>query len=357
MADDTKTADPLIYVDPGTGRLFNFDLTLPCSVIWHSDDRGDTFGQGLACNHTDHQTLFAGPPPEGGAQPSGYPNVVYYCAIDGGASVAAGITACSKSLDGGVTFTRTGSAPYVTDFSKTDGGSMGIPGFCYGATGHGRVGPDGTVYVPRGMCGTPTLAISRDEGDTWEQVEIGKELGMEIGGDLEEHEARVAIDSSLNVYYFWVARDHLPYLAVSRDGGRTFGKPMMVAPPGLKEAMLPAVAVGDDGRVAFSYLGTRNSPGGPFCVRTTTSGCVTADGSAGAQPRRVRADDLGRLHRHDGRGDRAPIRSSTRRRSTTRRTRCTAATAAASPAAPRTSSTTWSSAATGRRGRRSWTAR
>ena len=286
LPDDTRTADPLIWVDPITGRLFNFDYVPPCSIISMTDDRGENFSQGVACNHFDHQTMFTGPPPEGGAKPSGYPNVVYYCAIDGGASVAAyGITACSKSLDGGVTYTRTASAPYVTDYTRREGGSLGIPGFCYGATGHGRVGPDGTVYLPRGMCGTPMLAISRDEGDTWERVEIGKDLGMEIGltGDIgiEEHEARVAIDPSGTVYYFWVARDHLPYLAVSRDGGRTFGTPMMVAPPGVQEAMLPSIATGADGRIAFSYLGTRNSPGGPFCVRTAPDGCITADGSYG----------------------------------------------------------------------------
>lgn len=280
VPDDTQTADPLLWVDRDTGRLFNFDLLLPCSVISMSDDKGDSFFGGVACNHTDHQTLFTGPAPKDGPQPSGYRNVVYYCAIDGGASIAAyGITACSKSLDGGLTYTRTASAPYVTDYTSQEGGSMGIPGFCYGATGHGRVGPDGTVYVPRGMCGRPTLAISRDEGDTWDHTVIGKELGMTIGGGFEEHEARVAIDPSGTVYYFWVARDHLPYLAVSRDGGKTFGTPMMVAPPGVQEAMLPALAAGDDGKIAFAYLGTKSSPGGPFCTRTTLSGCVAADGT------------------------------------------------------------------------------
>jgi hypothetical protein len=285
VENDTRTADPLIHVDPITGRLFNFDYIPPCSVISMSDDRGETFSQGTACNHFDHQTMFTGPPPAGGAKPAGYPNVVYYCAIEGGASVAAyGITACSKSLDGGVTYQRTGSAPYVTDYTIQEGGSLGIPGFCYGATGHGRVGPDGTVYVPRGMCGRPTLAISHDEGDTWTQIVVGKELGMEIGftsgQGIEEHEARVAIDPQGVIYYAWVAADHLPYLAVSRDGGKSFEKPMMIAPPGVQEAMLPSIAAGANGRVAFSYLGTKTSPGGPFCVRTVPNGCETADGSA-----------------------------------------------------------------------------
>jgi hypothetical protein len=279
----TPTEDPLIYVDPRTDRLFDFELTLPCSLVAISDDRGKTFTNGLACNHADHQTLFAGRPPDGGAKPSGYPNVVYYCAIDGGASAAGGVTACSKSLDGGVTYQRTLTPPYVSDGSR-GGGSLGIPGFCYGATGHGRVGPDGTVYLPRGFCDQPFLAVSHDEGDSWKLVQVsdlGIQVGTSAGVGIEEHEARVAIDPAGNVYYFWIARDHLPYLAVSRDGGAHFGKPRMVAPPDVNEAWGPALDAGDTGRVAFSYLATTNSPGGPFCKTTTPTSCRTADGSEG----------------------------------------------------------------------------
>ena len=266
-----------------TDRLFDFELTLPCSAVFISDDRGGTFSTNLACNHADHQTLFAGPPPAGGPKPAGYRNVVYYCAIDGGASVAAGITACSRSLDGGRTWLRTLLPAYISDGSR-GGGSLGIPGYCYGATGHGRVGPDGTVYLPRGFCDQPFLAISHDEGDTWERVQVsdlGMQTGTSAGVGIEEHEARVAIDPAGNVYYFWIALDRLPYLAISRDGGRHFGKPMMVAPPGVNEAWGPAIDAGGTGRVAFSYLATTHSPGPPFCTRTTLTSCVTADGSPG----------------------------------------------------------------------------
>lgn len=279
----TPTEDPLIYVDPRTDRLFDFELTLPCSRVFISDDRGTTFTNGLACNHVDHQTLFAGPPPEGGAKPSGYPNVVYYCAIDGGEGPASSVTACSKSLDGGLTYQRTLTPPYVSDGTR-GGGSLGIPGYCTGATGHGRVGPDGTIYLPRGVCDQPFLAISRDEGDSWRLVQVsglGMQVGTSAGVGVEEHEARVAIDPAGNVYYFWIARDHLPYLAVSRDGGAHFGKPLMVAPPGVDEAWGPALDAGDTGRIAFSYLATTNSPGGPFCTTTTPTSCRTADGSEG----------------------------------------------------------------------------
>ena len=45
---------------------FVADLSLvACSVISTSDDEGETFpATGQICQHTDHQNLFTGPPPE-----------------------------------------------------------------------------------------------------------------------------------------------------------------------------------------------------------------------------------------------------------------------------------------------------
>jgi hypothetical protein len=74
----------------------------------------------------------------------------------------------------------------------------------------------------------------------------------------------VAADADGNVYYFWIARDRLPYLAVSRDGGETWSVPFMVGPPGLKESALPSLALGGPGKVAVVYMGSTNSPGKPF---------------------------------------------------------------------------------------------
>src|SRR5207247_1572816 len=67
-----------------------------------------------------------------------------------------------------------------------------------------------------------------------------------------------------NVYYFWIAHDRLPYLAVSRDGGKHWSKPVMVGPPNLEEAALPTMDIGAEGNVAMTYMGSTNSPGPPF---------------------------------------------------------------------------------------------
>jgi hypothetical protein len=298
-AEET-TFDPYIWVDEVTDRVWDADLTSPnCATISASDDGGETFSAAPNCNHTDHQTLFAGPPPPGGTTPTGHPHIAYYCSNDGGATVESLGTGCSKSTDGGLTWVRTGALAFQNDPSRT-GGSFGIPGFCSGATGHGAVGPDGTVYVPRGWCDQPYLARSTDEGLTWERTQVGDQgvivgiedevIGTTAGFAIEDHEASVAVDPKGNVYYLWIGNDHLPYLAVSRDGGKSFAKPMMVAAPGVNEAWGPTIDAGDPGRIAFAYIGTTNSPGGPYCFRTVSvTECETKDGSP-ATPAAAYAD-------------------------------------------------------------------
>ena len=132
---DVQAAEPYIWVDERTDRLRDADLTTPnCATISVSDDGGDTFSAVPNCHHTDHQTLFAGPPPPGTPAPTGHPHVAYYCSNDGGATVESLGTGCSKSRDGGTTWVRTGDLAFRNDPSRT-GGSLGIPGFCSGATG------------------------------------------------------------------------------------------------------------------------------------------------------------------------------------------------------------------------------
>jgi hypothetical protein len=279
---DSTSFDPYIHVDQDTDRIFNADLSLvACSVISTSDDEGETFpATGQICQHTDHQNLFTGPPPASSPAPIGYPNVVYYCAIDGGAFFNYGtFTACSRSLDGGITFTRTGAPPFTDDPTRT-GGHYGVQGHCGGNVAHGTVGRDGTVYLPRGWCDRPYLGISHDMGTTWERVQVA-DLGMAVGSTLEEHEASVAVDAENNLYYAWIATDRLPYLVVSRDGGKTWSQPRRMSPDGINEAWNVVLDVGDPGRIAFSYIGTSNSPGGPFCTKTTADDCVTDAGEPG----------------------------------------------------------------------------
>ncbi len=247
------TLDPYIWVDERTNRVYTIDLTVACSYMSYSDDKGDSWiTHPLACGRpvNDHQTLFGGPPVS--SPTVGYPNILYYCWNDVATS------SCGKSLDGGVTWHPTGEPAYRgVDPSNERPGFLGVKGFCGGLHGHGVVGADGSVYLPRELCGQPWLAISRDEGRTWDRVLVAK-LPHPDGAD-----PNVAVDKKGNVYYAWIGPKYLLYLAISRDGGKTWDRPMMVAAPGVTEANLPAIDVGAPGKIAISYMGSENSPGKP----------------------------------------------------------------------------------------------
>lgn len=229
-----STHDPFLYVDPDTDRAFTVDWLQNsyCSQLSHSDDGGRTWSMTrLGCGGADHQHLFTGPPAS--STTLAYPNVVYLCAQ----SIPSAI--CSKSLDGGLTFRNTGAPPFLAVSDVLDCGRL---------TGHGEVGPDGTVYLPS-ACNEPYLALSRDEGATWDVVTVAQ------ASTNDNHEAAVGVDAKGRVYYLWMKANRLPYLAISTDGGQTFPRVLRLSPPGLKEASLPALAVDDSGIVAAALYG------------------------------------------------------------------------------------------------------
>ncbi|MFN2525633.1 MAG: sialidase family protein [Actinomycetota bacterium] len=278
------TQDPYLWIDKGTGRLFVVDFAAGLQVSF-SDDEGESWTSSTVpfSWHTDHQNLFAGPPPTGGTEPLGYPHVVYLCSIGGGALGGLGTaTTCSRSLDGGISFVLTGEAPFV-DGMNEEVGHFGVRGHCGGETGHGFVDRRGDVYLARGWCSQPWLAVSRDEGASWRRVQVA-DNGMPgpRSDGVQEHEAGVVVDDEGNVYVVWTARNRLPYLAISRDGGKSFGTPMMIGPPGLREASLPSIDIGDTGKIAIAYIGSTNAPGGraptgegPEYEQVTWNGYVT----------------------------------------------------------------------------------
>lgn len=255
------TEDPYIYLDEATGRLFAADLLLPCGEVSTSDDGGRTWSAAsvVGCELADHETIFAGPPATSATL--GYPRVTYYCAIAAGLAAESFASACDKSLDGGVTWLPTGAPALVTDATRV--GDYDVQGWCSGSLGHGAVGPDGTIYLPKGWCGQPWVAISHDEGATWTHAQIAGN-GMPRHRDgLWGHDVDVAVDAAGNVYAMWIGGDFQPYLATSRDGGASWSAPVAVAPPGVTEAAQPAMAVGAPGRLALLYMASTNAPGVP----------------------------------------------------------------------------------------------
>lgn len=251
--------DPYVWADRDTNRIFNIDLTVACSLMSFTDDLGETWTTNpLACGRpvNDHHTLFGGPP---ATSPTvGYPNVLYYCWNDVASS------SCSKSLDGGLTWSATGS-PAFTGVQPSAGDDGGPPPFCGGLHGHGVVGRDGTIYLPKESCAQPWLGISRDEGLTWENVRVSN---LDAGEGLLD--PSVDVDDKGNVYYAWTGGDRRVYLTTSKDGGQTWRPPTVVSPPGVHEVNLATLDVGGVGKVAIAYMGSESSPWRHDCRKKDT---------------------------------------------------------------------------------------
>lgn len=243
--DPVRNTDPMLWVDPTTDRIFAPAMWPPlgCASGATSDDDGETWqGLPLACGlpGLDHQKVVTGPYVEGSQLPrtGDYPNVVYFCYNDvkNGPS-----TRCAVSSDGG--------RSYPIDLEAAGAAQ------CGGVNGHPAAAPDGTVYVPLGwFCGEPMVAVSDDNGLSWTVRKL------HVGGLGEaEIDPEVAVTADGTAYYFWRAlSDHRMYVVRSTDGFETISRPMLVSPPDVTSTRFAAMSAGDDGKLAFAYLGTRD---------------------------------------------------------------------------------------------------
>ncbi|MDQ3627249.1 MAG: hypothetical protein M3419_00185 [Actinomycetota bacterium] len=246
--DFPVTLDPYVYVEEDTGRVFDLDLYVGSAFLSFSDDGGRTYETNPAASGdfvNDHQTLFAGPLTRQAKElglrtlDPDFPEALYYCFN------RVADSSCGRSLDGGRTFQRSGSVAYP-GVEPMEGGA-----FCGGL--HGHVGTDrsGRVLLPKGHCGRPYISISNDAGLTWERGRVSDRI------DMPDNQSSVSADAAGNLYYVWYDSKHrLPWLTISRNHGRTWGDPIMIAPPGVREVQWPTVAAGADGRIAISFPGT-----------------------------------------------------------------------------------------------------
>jgi BNR repeat-like domain len=246
------TLDPYVYLDHHTGRVFFLDLLLAGAELSFSDDGGQSYETqiiGDIRGVNDHQTIESGVVPAGSPLVTldpDFPEIAYYCVNE------VSETACSRSLNGGRTFTPTATPPYPGVNPQTGT-------FCGGLSGHLRTDYAGRMLLPRGYCrdtlggnDIPTLAVSNDAGDTWRRTAVSTSVKS------KDHEASVAVDFDNNLYYtYWDNKHELPYLATSTDHGQTWSKPLMIAPPGVHEATFPTIVAGTRGRIAITFPGTR----------------------------------------------------------------------------------------------------
>jgi hypothetical protein len=264
----THTADPFMYVDPYTDRVFMEDLALPpfnCANLSFSDDEGSTWTQTVGgCMVWDHVGWGSGPPTV--SDPS-WPVVIQRCAITLFATtLASQASGCQKTLDGGMTWQPPGDPAF---FGGPDGLPY-VPSTCHGAVHHVFVDHRGWTWLGRDWCGTgPWIALSKDEGATWDHLHVDDT-------PMEWHDVGVGVDSAGTAYAFWISVDERPLLSVSLDDGATWSDPMDIGPPGLLTAGNANLAPGGAGKAGFGYAGTFEGMEGVHPILAAGYGLDTA---------------------------------------------------------------------------------
>jgi hypothetical protein len=218
------------------------------ATLWYSDDEGSTWtNTSVGCGSHDWGKVVTGPAATASAKAalaqSGYPDMVFYCAT-GPTAIIGPDHICYRSVDGGKTFTETATDPV----SSSDGYPTA-----------GAVGPDGTFYVPKGSPDGLAIAMSTDEGDTFNDVVIP---GSAFVGTSSKNwlSLNVTTDSVGNIYAVWSDdKDLLPYIAVSKDKGATWSAPIMIGAPGVKTSAYPNVTVKSPGYIAVEYYGSEKA--------------------------------------------------------------------------------------------------
>ncbi|MHB8571819.1 MAG: sialidase family protein [Candidatus Dormibacteria bacterium] len=239
------SADPILFTDHITNRTFVTQLLAACSAGAYSDDGGLSWSQTPAlCSPGalfDHETAgggaynrAAGTAPLAGL--AGYPDSVYYCAQN------TQFEACGRSDNGGVAFQP------PTPISE---------GGCGGLTGHVKVAPDGTVYVPDKVCGSQQgVLVSTDNGTTWNESDIPRST-------VETHEGNSASDPSIAIgaggtaYFAFNNANGHPMVSISTNQGQHWSIPTDLSGAFTINNTKHVVAVaGDDDRAAIAFLGT-----------------------------------------------------------------------------------------------------
>ena len=245
------TLDTITYVDKDFGRVFSVDtLAAEGSLLSYSDDRGATWTSSFAAASgvDDHETIATGVVPAGSGLvtlDSKFPKVVYYCVN----TVAA--VSCSRSLDGGLTFTQMGT-PFPTHPAANPPDTLVTSSL----TGHLQTDGRGDLFLPSAFNNAsqyPAVAVSTDGGTTWVDHPVAKIYdpinAMAVAADNG--------GNNINLYAVWQDNKwNLPFLAVSKDLGVHWSTPVMVAPPGVRVTNFPSLAVGDRGHVVITFPGS-----------------------------------------------------------------------------------------------------
>ncbi len=239
------TLDPMLWVDPATGRVFSNQLNVACAWLSWSDDEGDSWTPSpVSCGlpAIDHQKFASGPysassPLAPAAGNPLYPNHVSFCYNKIGG------TFCAVSVDGGIHFVLDN----LVDTAPI-GPSIATDRSCGGINGHQKYAPDGTIYVPYGLnCGIAFVAVSTDSGVSWTL--------HRLGFPQFEADPFITVTSDGTAYYMWRDDTQRMKLIRSHDRFATFDGPFDITPPEVTGTMFAGLTAGSPGRIAWSFLG------------------------------------------------------------------------------------------------------
>jgi len=263
------------YIDPVSDRYFYAGAFK--KPVFSSDDKGVTWSPSTFDNspRDDWPKLFSGTPVT--PRNNSFASNIYYCNWTAPFGIFSQ-TRCFKSTDGGNNFTKTGSDPYAGAVCKIRGQTPGV--------GHGRGIVDsrnGTIYLPASYCGAMEVAISHDEGESWQRQVIKQDAysSQKAIADAKNskpwHEQlanysfnlvpaefassqqgdALGMDNQGRLYAVWIdGNTYLPVISHSVDAGKTWSDPVVFSAPDVVQAVLPSIAVTADGRVGISYYGT-----------------------------------------------------------------------------------------------------
>ncbi|HET6331640.1 MAG TPA: sialidase family protein [Polyangiales bacterium] len=267
---------PYVYVDPTTDRIFfattasaapmamysgGFDLSI-------SSDAGKTFtSSNLASDTFDWIKIFAGPPRTSTTQ--NYPNIVYASApspistpipIVSLVGLAPQYQSIYRSLDGGHSWERAATPSLLA--SDVPGCAASNEWVIYGA---GAVDESGTAYLVVRRCRKLAVAVSSDEGSTWNLHEIpGVTLPPFDTSNLLQIVAnpnllvteQLAVDGAGAVYLAWIDAEGGLRFAYSRDAAQTWSTPVTVAAPEVTDVRYAGLATRGSGVLAIAYYGS-----------------------------------------------------------------------------------------------------
>ena len=257
---------PYLYFDDVEERLFlhtgRFDPIPPHPLrsgftLGVSDDRGETWRIRKVASkaRTDAKT-FAGPSISSGGR-------VTYLSAPTPFSVRVrpliNVTrqVIWRSYDGGVKWEVAGG------FDIDPKNIPGLPSREYVTFGTGVVGPDGTVYIGGRYGRRFAVAVSRDEGMTWDVrmvpgsalARYHNPLHFQLLGSRYRLPESTAVDDDGNLYVVWPDRDGVLHAAWSSDGAVTWSRPVVVSAPGVRDARYGAITATGAGRVGIAYYG------------------------------------------------------------------------------------------------------